>query len=146
MEKRWITILGVLLLAIGIAGSLSGGHNHGFMGFGINFNHNAIHISSGLLALLFGMASRPTAIAGARLFGVLYGLVWVAGLFNVFDAVPRLNLNMPDQLLHLALAAVSLWYGFRPERIALPPEGRLTATRKEKEREEATVGGRRERM
>jgi hypothetical protein len=44
-------------------------------------------------------------------FGTVYGLVAVLGFLNVGTVVEMLNLNLADNVLHLAIAAACLWVG-----------------------------------
>ena len=48
MAKGFSMILGVVLLAVGVVGMLTGGHNHDLIIFGINLTHNIVHILSGV--------------------------------------------------------------------------------------------------
>jgi hypothetical protein len=56
-------------------------------------------------------------IGGMRLWGKIFGLVYLAVAILGFvipggDIFGLIHVNMPDNLLHLALAAVFLYVGF----------------------------------
>ena len=111
MAKRFSLLLGVILLAVGLVGSFTGGHAHNFVIFGINFAHNVVHILSGILALLAAQAGERYAKLYCLAFGIVYGLVAIGGFLNVAALVELLNLNAADNLLHLVIAAACLWVG-----------------------------------
>lgn len=113
MAKNFALILGVGLLAAGLGGSLTGGHNHNLIIFGINFAHNLVHILSGALALLAAVVSERYAKGYCLAFGIVYGLVTIGGFLNVAAVVQLLNLNVADNVLHLAISAACLWVGTR---------------------------------
>ena len=108
MLKQFTLVLGVVLLGVGIWGSIIGGHDHVLVLFGVNFKHNAVHIASGALALLAGFAGFQAAKNFCLVFGLVYGLVAVLGFVNFTTAVTMLNLNAADNFLHLGIAAACL--------------------------------------
>ena len=78
--------------------------------FAVNCFHNFAHLAIGLL----GLAAARQVLAArryARVIGVFYAALFVLGLFtsNLLGLLP---LNGPDNLLHLASAAVALVIGF----------------------------------
>ena len=111
MAKGFSMILGVVLLAVGVVGMLTGGHNHDLIIFGINLTHNIVHILSGVLALAAAMAGEKAAKMYCLVFGAVYGIVTVAGFINLAPVVDLLNLNMADNVLHLAIAGACLYVG-----------------------------------
>lgn len=113
MTKTFTLVLGVVLLAVGILGVLTGGHDHSLIIFGINATHNLIHIISGALALLAGLAGVKYAKGYCLAFGAVYGLVTIAGFVNLAPAVTLLNLNTADNFLHLAISVACLGVGFQ---------------------------------
>jgi uncharacterized integral membrane protein len=142
---QWLAlVVGVVYLLIGIAGFFVTGFDMaGFMehnpdttllGFAINPLHNIVHLVIGILGI--GAWSRS---AGARTFGWLlligYGAAFVYGLFAVNDPeINVLNINHPDNWLHLGSALVGLLIAVwpAPARVveqpgrteAMPPEVR----------------------
>jgi hypothetical protein len=113
MVKSFTLILGVVLLAVGIWGWVTGAHDHILVVFGINMAHNLVHILSGAVALVAGLKDEKSAKLYCLVFGAVYGLVAIAGFLNVAPAVTLLNLNMADNVLHVAIAAACLWMGLQ---------------------------------
>ncbi len=111
MIKTFTLVLGVVLLAVGILGVITGGHDHVLIVFGINMTHNAVHILSGVLGIAAALMSLKAAKMFCVLFGIVYGIVAVAGFMNVPQAVSLLNLNTADNFLHLGIAAGCLFFG-----------------------------------
>ena len=111
MAKILATLLGIGLLAIGLVGLVSGGHDHQLLIFGVNAGHNAVHLLSGAAALAMAMIGERAAMLLCLAFGSIYGIVAVVGFFQVPAVVRMLNLNMADNFLHLAIAAACLWVG-----------------------------------
>ena len=109
MAKGFSMLLGVILLVVGLAGSLTGGHDHTFVVFGINLAHNVVHLLSGILAIVASMAGVKYAKTYCLLFGIVYGLVTIAGFLNVGAAIQLLNLNAADNYLHFVIAVACLW-------------------------------------
>jgi hypothetical protein len=111
MVKQFSLVLGVVLLAVGIWGAVTGGHDHQLIVFGINATHNGVHILSGALAIVASFMGLKASKLYCILFGAVYGLVTVAGFGGVQQAVTMLNLNMADNLLHLGISAACLGIG-----------------------------------
>ncbi len=112
MAKQFSIILGIVLLAVGILGWVSGGHNHQLIVFGINMNHNLVHLLSGAVALLAAfMGGEKYSKVYCLVFGAVYGIVTIAGFLNVAQVVTLLNINVADNFLHLGIAAASLYFG-----------------------------------
>lgn len=111
MVKPFTLVLGVVLLAVGIVGFLTGGHDHNLVIFGINLTHNIVHVLSGVAAIAAALVGDKYAKLYCLVFGAVYGLVTLAGFFSVAPAVALLNLNMADNFLHLAIAGSCLFVG-----------------------------------
>lgn len=111
MAKTFALVLGIVLLAVGVLGVLTGGHNHTLIIFGINATHNAVHILSGVVAILAAFGGEKYAKLYCLIFGAVYGLVTIAGFLSVAPAVSLLNLNMADNGLHLLISAACLYVG-----------------------------------
>ena len=105
MAKRFALMLGGVLLVVGMAGWLTGGHDHELVVFGINMAHNMVHVLSGALAIAASFAGERPAKLYCAIFGAIYALVGIAGLLNISAAVDLLNLNLADNVLHLGIAA-----------------------------------------
>ncbi len=96
MTKTYLVILGLIALVMGIAGAISGGHDHLLMGFGINANHHIVHIMTGIIALAGSLLSEPAARRVSQIIAVAYGIVWLAGLAGAWGLVSRMNLHTAD--------------------------------------------------
>ncbi len=77
----------------------------------MNLAHNLVHLLSGLGALACGFAGEKPARLFCLGFGAVYGLVAILGLLRVPFVVDLLHLNTPDDILHVAIAAVFLGAG-----------------------------------
>jgi len=122
---------GAILLIVGILGFVPGVTDNGLLLgiFEVNMVHNLIHIVSGAAALLAGMATERAARIFFQVFGVLYGLVAVMGLFTGEE--PLLGIvavNHADHILHAAIALFSLIVGFAfsTQRWKLPKSGQAS--------------------
>ena len=116
LAKTWALVAGAVLVLVGILGFFSNpivGSAPGAL-VATDTMQNIVHIGTGILALaIYSLSSgnaRKTALIG---FGILYAAVFVLillspNLFGVF-AVPA---NGIDQLIHIALAALTLGVAF----------------------------------
>ncbi len=109
MAKALAIVLGLVLIAVGIRGMMTGSSH--VMRFGVSPSHNLIHVLSGAVALLAALGGERPAMIFCLVFGVVYGLVAVLGFFQIRFVVQLLNLNMPDNFLHLGISAVCLVAG-----------------------------------
>lgn len=118
MVKDIVTFLGVVFLAIGIWGFFQ----NPIMGvFAVDSLHNFIHLGTGVLAVIFGLASEGAARTFSKVIGFVYAAVGVLGLFSDGNTVLGLFVsNMADHLLHFLFAIVFLALGYAPHRIARP--------------------------
>jgi Domain of unknown function (DUF4383) len=126
-------LAGLIYLVIGITGltrtgfaGFAGNEHVMLLGFMINPLHNVVHVVLGVLGLLMATSS-----GGARTFGwilfVGYGLVAIWGLMitGVISSNPvsglgnPLNLNQPDNWLHIGSAALGLIIAIMPARKAV---------------------------
>ena len=124
MLKKACILFGVIFVTVGILGFVpgvtEGEHLLGI--FHVNAAHNAIHIVTGVLALIAGAASTHAARTFFRVFGLIYALVAVLGFVSgdqpIFGIISN---NAADTWLHVAIAAVSLLLGFAvkeaPDRV-----------------------------
>lgn len=108
-------VFGAVLLLVGILGFVPAftpdGHLLGI--FHVNAFHNIIHVLSGVVALAAGFSSYSASKIYFQVFGVIYGLVAVLGVF--YGDNPILGLiahNMADLILHIVIAAAALTLGF----------------------------------
>lgn len=106
---------GAILLVVGIMGFIPQlTPHHYLLGiFHVNTAHNLVHVLSGIASIYAGMHSHYAARLFFQIFGVIYGLVAVLGFFYqdrpIFGILAN---NMADTLLHVLIAAVSLYLGF----------------------------------
>ena len=102
-------LLGFLVNADFGVGNVPSGTVQGdsLLGFEVNGWHNVVHLASGLV-LLAAANTRPSAKAVALTFGLVYGLVTIIGLIDGRDVIGLLPVNGPDNILHLALAALGI--------------------------------------
>jgi len=120
MLMRYAKLFGWAFIGAGILGFIPGittadGHLLGI--FHVNAAHNVVHLLSGGVALWAGFHSEQASRMYFRIFGVVYALVAVLGMF--VGREPILGLianNMADVVLHLAIAVAALWLGFWAHR------------------------------
>lgn len=111
MAKTLATIIGVVLLLVGVIGFVS----PGFLGTHLNTPHNLVHIVSGAVALYFGLAG---SLSGARMFdivfGIVYGLLGVCGFLfgagaeRMWEVAGILHLGTMDHIVHILLGVLFL--------------------------------------
>jgi hypothetical protein len=120
MAKTIATLLGVVLILVGIIGFFVGpadAMHANFIGTHLTTSHNLVHIITGAIALYFGMAA---TLSAARLFcivfGVVYALLGVCGFLlgtgedRMFDMLGSLGLHLGtmDHVVHILLGVVFL--------------------------------------
>lgn len=108
-------VFGVVFLLIGVLGFVPAltpdGHLLGI--FEVNAVHNVIHLLSGAVALAAGFTGYRESKLYFQVFGVVYGLVAVLGLFYGENAILGIVAhNMADLLLHIVIAGAALTLGF----------------------------------
>jgi hypothetical protein len=121
-------VFGVVYLLIGTLGFLVTGGvgfvaTEGGLLFGIfevNILHNVVHLVIGAALLLGGMSSVNAAKTFNSVVGAGYLVVGLAGLFLVGTALNILALNVADNVLHFATAAVLLAVGLGADKRARP--------------------------
>ena len=120
MAKTIATLLGAVLLLVGIVGFVS----PNFIGAHLNMAHNLVHIVTGALSLYFGLAG---TLAGARAFdlafGAVYALLGVAGFIagagddRMLNFGDILHLGMRDHAIHILLGVVYLIGGLMTKAV-----------------------------
>ena len=114
MAKTVATILGIVLIVVGIAGFIPGMTN--IMGTHLGKAHNAVHIATGAVSLYLGAkGSLSAARTFCLLFGVIYAALGIAG-FVAGEAhdhmlnltALRLFLGTMDHVIHIAVGALYL--------------------------------------
>jgi len=116
MIKTAAILFGIVFLLIGILGfvpavTTSNGMLLGI--FHVNTAHNLVHLASGVVFLLCGIAGASASRTFFRIFGIVYALVALLGFY--YGDQPLLGLisnNTADTWLHVVLAVVMLFLGF----------------------------------
>ena len=118
MIKTMAVLFGVVFLVVGILGFVPAvTKDQMLLGiFHVNTAHNAVHLLSGVVALLCGMSGAGASRWYFRIFGLVYGAVAVMGFMAGGDTMllGLISDNMADTWLHVGIAAVSLLLGFMP--------------------------------
>ena len=119
MVKTAAIIFGLVFLLIGILGFVQActptvnGMPMLLGTFHVNFAHNIVHLASGAVFLLCGLAGAGPSRMFFRIFGIVYALVAALGFY--YGNEPILGIvsnNTPDTWLHVVLAVVMLYLGF----------------------------------
>jgi len=115
MVKTAAILFGLVFLLVGILGFVPAiTKDEMLLGiFHVNFAHNIVHLASGAVFLLCGMAGAGPSRMFFRIFGIVYALVAALGFY--YGDQPILGLisnNMPVVWLHVVLAVVMLFLGF----------------------------------
>jgi Domain of unknown function (DUF4383) len=115
MMKKIAMGFGIIFVVVGILGFIPavtpGGRLLGV--FEVNTLHNIIHLATGVVAIIVGMASEQAIRNFFRIFGIIYALVAVLGFY--YGNQPLFGLvanNLADSGLHVVIAAVALYLGF----------------------------------
>jgi hypothetical protein len=115
MVKTAALLFGVVFLLVGILGFVPAAtSNEMLLGiFHVNFAHNIVHLASGAVFLLCGMAGAGASSTFFKIFGVVYALVAVLGFMKGDGLLLGIiSNNTADTYLHTVLAAVMLLLGF----------------------------------
>ena len=121
--QRFAQVFGAVYLLVGLLGFVFTGladfaapSDDKLLLFGVNPLHNLVHLAVGALWLA---SSRTEAAARtvSTLIGAVYLLVGILGLFiNGSSDLNLLNINQPDNVLHLASATLGLYFGLAGRR------------------------------
>ena len=112
-------IIGIIFLAVGLLGFMSNpviGMADGAL-FHADTTHSIVHIVSGLLFVLVALAMPASAPLVLKIFGAVYFLLGVLGMINIgsegtTELLCFLNVNGPDNYLHLGLGLLIFLAGF----------------------------------
>lgn len=107
---------GIIFLIIGVLGFIPGitvdGNLLGI--FAVDVLHNIVHLATGLIAFLV-----TKSLSGSKtyfkVFGIIYALVAVLGLMSEGMILGLIHANSADDVLHIIIAVVALYAGFRKE-------------------------------
>ena len=110
MAKLYAGVVGAVLLAVGIIGFTT----NSMMGLEFHMAHNIIHLATGVLGLWAALGSGGSqAGTFAKVFGIVYTLVAVAGFAGITDLGPiKLGLNTMYNIIHLAVGLLGVAVGF----------------------------------
>jgi hypothetical protein len=119
MVKSAAILFGIVFLAVGILGFVPGvttdvnGMPMLLGIFHVNTAHNFVHIASGVVFLLCGMAGAGPSRMFFKIFGLVYALVAVLGFMKGNDyLLGYISNNTATTWLHVVLALAMLWLGF----------------------------------
>jgi hypothetical protein len=119
MVKSAAILFGIVFLAVGILGFVPGvttdvnGMPMLLGIFHVNTAHNFVHIASGVVFLLCGMAGAGASRMFFKIFGLVYALVAVLGFMKGDDyLLGYISNNTATTWLHVVLALAMLWLGF----------------------------------
>ncbi|MFC7372820.1 DUF4383 domain-containing protein [Fictibacillus iocasae] len=105
MAKIYVRGLAIIFLALGVIGFVFPMEEI----FHLTPVHNIVHLASGIVGLLMS-GSESKAILFSKIFGVVYLLVAILGLFtHEFIGIIFL---LADNILHFIIAFASLYFGF----------------------------------
>lgn len=115
--QMFALVFGVVYLLVGVLGFAVTGFDQfaaeqgdKLIIFEVNPLHNIVHILLG--AIWLGAAKNHSSAKGANTFiGAAYLLVFVLGLVGVLEFLAIDKGLVPDQWLHLASGALSLYFG-----------------------------------
>lgn len=115
MIKNLALLFGIVLIVIGLLGFVSVVTPEGYLLglFHVNSAHNLVHLMSGIVALLCSLGGLSTSRLYFQIFGVIYGLVALLGVYYqdqpIFGLIAN---NVHDIWLHVLVSVVSLYLGF----------------------------------
>jgi hypothetical protein len=112
-ERIVALLFGVIFILVGIAGFIPALVVNGNLLLGIfevNAHHNAVHLVSGVIALLAAAQTTYSKLY-FQIFGIVYAIVAILG-FVMNGNLILMHVNMADNILHIAIAIVALWIGF----------------------------------
>ena len=78
--------------------------------------HNVVHLAIGAVLIAAALRGDRPARTANRAFGVLYLVLFVAGLFLVGTGLNLVALNASDNILHLVLGIALAGVGFGVDR------------------------------
>lgn len=113
--KRVAVVFGVIFVVVGVLGWVPAASPDGklFGWFSVNRAHNLVHLATGVIAIIAGMASDKASRGFFQVFGVIYALVAALGFF--FGDEPLVGIvanNGADTALHVVIAVIALYLGF----------------------------------
>jgi hypothetical protein len=115
MAKTYATVVGAILLLLGIAGFFM----KDLAGM-VSFvpAHNVFHMATGVLGLYSGLRGKKLPIAFSRVFGIAYTAVGILG-FAHLGQLGALQLNATYNVVHLVVGVLGLLAGFMSRKSEL---------------------------
>lgn len=104
-------VFGWVFLLIGILGFVPGITANGMLLgiFEVDALHNIVHLLTGVVALSMAKGSPKTFF---KVFGVIYAVVAILGLIGASPVLGLIHVNGADNVLHVLVALIALYYGF----------------------------------
>ncbi len=121
MLKKWTLIFGIVLVVVGILGFVQGDMVLGM--FHVDGMHNTIHLLTGIIALIAWKKGEMIQRRFFQVFGWVYLVVTILGFVQGDTVLGLFGVNMADNILHLAIAALALWLGYsgrKPSMMSSP--------------------------
>jgi hypothetical protein len=123
--RRFAAVFGAVYVLVGIAGFAVTGlsdfaatSSDKLILFGLNPLHNIVHLLVGAVWLAASRNEQSARLVSTAI-GAVYLLVGVVGLFIAGSSdLNLLNLNQPDNVLHLGSAVLGLYFGLAGRRRA----------------------------
>jgi hypothetical protein len=124
MVRAAAILFGLVFLLIGIVGfvpAITPANGMLLRIFHVNTAHNIVHLASGVVFLLCGMAGAGPSQTFFKIFGIIYGVVALLGFFYGDSALLGIVANnTADTWLYVVLAVVMLFFGFAPSGSKAP--------------------------
>ena len=116
MLRTFAVLFGVFMLVFGTMGFIPMVKEGDFLFkiFHVNFFLNLTYIGTGFISLLCGLNNTAAARLFFQAFGIFFGLLTILGIY--YGSEPVFGLlanNWADTLLHLGIALLSIYLGFR---------------------------------
>lgn len=109
---KTLKVFGWIFLVIGILGFFSNPIVGSGAWFHADFNHNLVHLLTGLIMLWVAYKAMDRARTTLKTFGWIYLIIAILGFFLVSGTGTLLGLveiNGTDNWLHLVLAVIFFW-------------------------------------
>lgn len=106
-------VIGVVLLALGVVGLVSGDQLAGLIN--IEILEDVVHLAVGAALLYVGFMLKDAAMGRSivTVIGITLLLVGVIGFVspNLFGLLPKVGYNVIDNVVHLVLGALGIYVG-----------------------------------
>ncbi len=109
MMKNIYLLLAAVLVIVGMLGFVMPSPVLGM--FEVNTLHNIVHLTTGAITLVATMRGLGVMRALGRIFGIGYLALAIVGFVHA-DLFGLMHVNLADNLLHSALAALFVYVGF----------------------------------